>query len=351
MNATRAVLVLPCLAVLACVDGSADPPVAESQTSPSDLSVQAAALRQVAVQHFAPLASAAIPASAPETARFTLGRKLFFDARLSVDAQVACATCHLAAYGGGDGLVKSVGVMGRVNPRNAPTVLNAGLQNLQRWRGDRDSLADQAARALLGPDSFGNADEAEALERLDDAGYASDFERAFPGESRAVSLVNFGEAIAVFERTLRTPGRFDAFLKGDDGALDARELAGLALFMDLGCVDCHAGPGVGGEQLAKFGVLEPYADVTGTDMPDAGRFDVTHDEADRFVFKVPLLRNVAQTAPYFHDGSALGLEQAVRVMAQVQLGQQLREHEVRDLVAFLGALSGAIPGWFSEPNR
>lgn len=356
MSAMRALLScltgLPLLFQLACGEASSgDPPLAESQVAPSDRSGQVTALRQRAAERFGALAAGEIPMLPVEAARFALGRELFFEKRLSADGQVACATCHMAEHGGADGLAKSVGVLGRVNPRNAPTVFNAALQTSQHWRADRDSLADQAARSPLGAGSFGNEDEAQALDRLRDAGYEAEFTRAFPEAESALTLASFGEAVAEFEQTLRTPGRFDDFLQGEDAALDARELAGLALFMEQGCADCHTGPGLGGEQLAKFGIVEDYAQATDSPEPDQGRFDVTHAEEDRYVFKVPVLRNVAETAPYFHDGSVIGLEQAVRVMARVQLGKQLEEHEVRDLVAFLGALSGSPPPWFSEPQR
>src|SRR5262249_43540960 len=162
---------------------------------------------------------------------FELGRALFFEKRLSADGQVSCGTCHLREYGGADGIATALGVNGEKSARNAPTVFNASLQLSQHWHGDRTSLADQAARSPLGAAFLGNADEGEAVERLRTAGYRAAFERAFPESAAALSLVNFGSAIAAYEQTLITPGRFDAFLNGDDDALDARELAGLELFM------------------------------------------------------------------------------------------------------------------------
>jgi cytochrome c peroxidase len=199
--------------------------------------------------------------------------------------------------------------------------------------------------------SFGNQTEQEALDRLHDADYQAAFDRAFPDVDEALSLANLGTAVAAFEDTLITPGRFDAFLRGDNAALDARELAGLELFLDTGCVDCHDGPGLGGQALMKFGLTKPYAPATGSAAVDQGRFDVTQREDDRFVFKVPMLRNVAETAPYFHDGNVIGLEQAVRVMLDVQLGVSLQDFEVDNLAAFLRALSGEAPDWYSEPER
>jgi cytochrome c peroxidase len=289
-----------------------------------------------------------MPTDAAERRRFELGRALFFERRVSADGQVSCGTCHLLQFGGADGLATALGVSGRRNPRNAPTVFNAMLQSSQHWHGDRTSLIDQASRSPLGMNSFGNQDEAEAVGRLRDAGYQGAFDEAFPTATPTLSLATFGAAIASFEQTLSTPGRFDAFLKGDD-VFDDQELAGLELFMDSGCTDCHSGPGLGGTQLAKFGLLEPYEQETGSTAVDQGRFDATQEEADRFVFKVPMLRNVAETAPYFHDGNVIGLEQAVRVMLKVQSGKQLRDYEVRNIVAFLKTLSGPAPAWYAPP--
>lgn len=351
IGARSALVAFAVLLCGACGDAiEPDSPVAESQVQPGSDRNGAAALRERAWLRFEAIEAQTMPVDGPSAARFDLGRRLFFEKRLSADGQVACATCHIAAYGGGDGLAKSLGVMGRQNPRNAPSVFNAGLQTSQHWYGDRESLADQAARSPLGKVSFGNQDEAEAMGRLRDAGYEPDFERAFPDVDAPMSLERLGEAIETFEQTLRTPASFDDFLNGDDDALDARQRAGLALFMDIGCADCHSGAGVGGGQLAKFGRVEAYALATGVEMPDQGRVEVTRDEADRFVFKVPMLRNVAETQPYFHDGSVVGLEQAVRVMAKVQLGRDLTDGQVRILEAFLSSLSGSAPEWFSAPE-
>ena len=337
--------------MLLCAACAGDPTTDNTPPSESLIDPEIAALRQRAASSFGALDAPAIPQDESDLRTFELGRQLFFDERLSADSQVSCGTCHLREFGGADGLALSVGVAGRKSPRNAPTVFNTALQSSQQWRSDRSSLTDQAARAPLDMAWFGNGDEAEALDRLRDAGYQPAFVEAFPDAAAdaALSLANVGSAIAAFEATLVTPGRFDDFLRGDDGALDARERAGLALFLDTGCVDCHASPGLGGEQLTTFGVVKPYQEATGSPVVDQGRFEVTGREEDRYVFKVPMLRNVAETAPYFHDGSVIGLEQAVRVMIDVQLGVTLEDFEVEQLTAFLRALSGAVPEWYAAP--
>jgi cytochrome c peroxidase len=172
------------------------------------------------------------------------------------------------------------------------------------------------------------------------------FEKAFPGEQDAVTPENWGRAIGSYERTLVTPSRFDQFLSGDQQALSDAEQRGLRTFMETGCATCHNGPGVGGGMFQKFGVVEDYSKETGSKEVDKGRFDVTHDDADMYVFKVPSLRNVAMTPPYFHDGAVSTLPEAVRIMAKVQLGQDLAERDIADIVAFLGSLTGQLPDDF-----
>lgn len=279
--------------------------------------------------------------------RVELGHQLFFDPRISADGTVSCSRCHLPALYGTDGLAKPVGAHGRVNPRNAPTVLNAALQFKAHWRGDRVNVEDQAKQALIGPPSFGNPDYAAAVAKLKAIpGYGPLFEKAFPGESDPITPDNWGKAIGAYERTLVTPSRFDDYLAGKAGALSENEKNGLRLFMNNGCIACHNGPGIGGGMFQKFGVREDYWKETGVSEPDKGRFDVTKDPADLYVFKVPSLRNVAMTAPYFHDGSVNSLPDAVRIMAKVQLDQSPTGTEIADITAFLASLTGKLPADF-----
>src|SRR5215831_17280628 len=179
------------------------------------------------------------------------------------------------------------------------------------------------------------------------SGYSSLFEKAFPGESNPITADNWGKAIGAYERTLVTPSRFDDYLRGNASALSDREKNGLRLFMSKGCTSCHNGPGVGGGMFQKFGVHEDYWKETGASNPDKGRFDVTKNPADLYVFKVPSLRNVAMTAPYFHDGSIASLHDAVRIMGKVQLGQTLADDEIADITAFLASLTGKLPADFA----
>jgi cytochrome c peroxidase len=281
--------------------------------------------------------------------RVNLGRKLFFDPRISVDGTVSCARCHQPALYGTDGLPKPRGAHDKLNPRNAPTVLNAALQFKEHWRGDRANVEDQAKQALIGPPSFGDPDYATAMAKIKAIpGYTEMFRNAFPGEPDPVSQDNWGKVIGAYERTLVTPSRFDEYLAGNVQALSPAEQTGLRKFIETGCIACHNGPGVGGGTFQKFGVVEDYWKETGSKQVDKGRFDVTHDPNDMYVFKVPSLRNVAMTPPYFHDGSVQSLTKAVRIMAKVQLGKTLSEQDANDIVTFLHSLTGKLPDAFAS---
>jgi cytochrome c peroxidase len=280
--------------------------------------------------------------------RVELGRALFFDPRISIDGTVSCARCHQPSLYGTDGLPKAIGVKDRANPRNSPTVLNAALHFNAHWRGDRVNVEDQAVKALTGPASFGQPDFDTAMARLQAIpGYLPLFQKAFPGEKSPFTAENWGKAIGAYERTLATPSPFDAFLAGDVKALSPMAKSGLDQFINTGCTACHNGVGVGGGIFQKFGVKEDYWKATGSKEIDRGRFDVTQKQEDMYVFKVPSLRNVAMTAPYFHDGSVATLGDAVRTMAQVQLGKQLKSGEIEQIVGFLNSLTGALPKDFA----
>lgn len=281
--------------------------------------------------------------------RVRLGRRLFFDPRISLDGTVSCSKCHQPALYGTDALAKPIGVKDRENPRNAPTVLNAALQFAAHWRGDRKNVEDQATQALVGPPSFGEPNYDAAMAKINAIpGYAELFHKAFPNDANPVTPQNWGRAIGAYERTLVTPAPFDAYLKGNVDALTPLARTGLRKFIDTGCAGCHNGVGVGGGMFQKFGVTEDYWNETHSKTVDKGRFDVTKNAADTYVFKVPSLRNVAMTPPYFHDGSAATLPEAVRVMAKVQLGKTLADQDVNDIVAFLHSLTGHLPRDFAN---
>lgn len=275
--------------------------------------------------------------------RVSLGRMLFSDTRVSADGTVSCMRCHQASLYATDALPKSRGAHDKLLPRNANTVFNAALHVRQHWRGDFETVEQQAEHALLGP-GMANPDYTTAMARVKAIpGYPERFKTAFPGEAEPVTADNWGKAVGAFERTLVTPSRFDDYLGGRADALTAGERRGLRTFIDTGCARCHRGVGVGGNQFRKFGVKEDYWKATHAREIDRGRADVTKDPADLYVFKVPGLRNVEMTPPYFHDGSVGTLPEAVRVMARVQLGKTLSDSDTAALVTFLKSLTGKPP--------
>lgn len=308
----------------------------------------AASVLQLAREVFKPLPPSMATPQHPITPQLVkLGDDLYWDPRLSADGAVSCARCHQPSLYGSDGLPKSLGVHDRLNPRRAPTVLNAALEFRELWLGQARDVEEQATHAFLGPTSFGNSGYPAVIARVNAIpGYRPLFERAFPGQSNPVTPENMGRAIGAYERTLVTPAPFDRFLRGDTGALTVAQRTGLWTFVETGCASCHNGVDVGGNSFRKFGVVEDYWKATGSKEIDKGRYAVTHDSVDMYVFKVPMLRNVAMIPPYFHDGSVASLPQAVRVMARVQLGKRLTGEQTRAIVSFLDSLTGPMPADF-----
>lgn len=273
-----------------------------------------------------------------DAAKVALGRQLFSDTRLSGDGSIACISCHDLGRGGDDGLPVSKGVAGRLGDINAPTVFNAAFNFRQFWDGRAATLEAQVDGPVHNPVEMA-ADWPRVLQLLQqDASLRRRFAEAYP---QGLNEANVRHAIAEFERSLVTPSRFDRWLRGDDGALSEDEKAGYRLFKRHGCSSCHQGVNVGGNLFQRFGVMDDYFARKGTlTRADLGRFNVTGREDDRHVFKVPTLRNVALTAPYFHDASAVSLEDAVSVMGRYQLGIELPARDVTLIAAFLQSLSG-----------
>lgn len=272
-----------------------------------------------------------------------LGTMLYSDPRLSASHTLACAACHSMGLGGADARSTSLGHRWQHGGRNAPTVLNAVYNTAQFWDGRAKDLTEQAGGPISNPIEMAMPTNQVIPTLKSIAGYSDLFAKAFPGDKDPIRLPNVQVAIAAYEATLVTPNApFDRFLKGDGQALGAAERRGLKSFMDNGCAACHNGVNMGGGMYAKFGVVSPPpADL----LPpgDVGRFAVTANEADRHVYKVPTLRNIALTAPYFHTGKVWDLDEAVSVMAKVQLGKTLPRQEISDIVAFLKSLTGDQP--------
>ena len=283
-----------------------------------------------------------LPASAPEPAdnpstpeRVDLGRMLFFEPKLSRSGTIACNTCHVVGAAGVDHRDVAIGEGARTGPRNSPTVFNAAFLQSQFWDGRAPTLEEQAKGPIQAHVEMDLTPE-EAVENLRATGYEPYFARAFPEADTALTFDHVAMAIAAFERTLLTPGSpFDRYLEGEEDALTPEQKEGLTLFQQAGCVGCHNGPLLGGNGFAAFSHVEGDE--------DRGRADVTQREEDEYFFRIAPLRNVAVTHPYFHDGSAATLDEAVAIMGEVQLGRSFTEEERANLVAFLESLTGEFP--------
>lgn len=271
--------------------------------------------------------------------KIALGRMLYFDARLSKNQDVSCNSCHALDSYGVDGQPTSPGHKGQLGGRNSPTVYNAGAHVAQFWDGRAADLEEQAGGPVLNPVEMAMPDEASVLKVLNSVpGYVEAFKKAFPADKAPVTYANMTQAIGAFERKLVTPAPFDKYIQGDEGALTDAQKKGLNTFVESGCTACHNGPELGGKAYFKLGMVKPWPSES-----DLGRFDVTKNEADKMVFRVPTLRNVAKTGPYFHDGSVKDLDDAVQKMAVHQLGRELTSQQVAEIVSFLDSLTGELP--------
>jgi cytochrome c peroxidase len=278
--------------------------------------------------------------------KVALGRMLYYDARLSKGQDVSCNSCHELSKYGVDNQPVSDGHKGQKGTRNSPTVYNAAGHFVQFWDGSAPTVEEQAKGPILNPVEMAMPGQKNALAVLDSMPeYIEAFQKAFPGEKHPVTFDNLAKAIGAFERKLVTVSRWDKFLGGDQAALSDEEKTGLNKFLDAGCQNCHNGIYMGGSMFQKLGLARPWDNAN-----DPGRFAVTKQEADRMVFKVPGLRNVEKTAPYFHDGSIPTLDEAVRQMADHQLARTLSKEETGSIIAFLKALTGELPTeYIKEP--
>lgn len=290
-----------------------------------------------------PVDPPALPGNQATKEKVALGTMLYFDPRLSATHSVSCASCHNTGLGGGDNAPTSAGFHGQRGARNSSTVYNAAYNFSQFWDGRAKDLEDQAGGPMVNPVEMGSPEQHIAQQLTAPPGYHAAFKSAFPDDPSPISKANAQKAIALFEATLITPNApFDQYLRGDAEELNTTQKAGLTLFMGKGCATCHAGTNMGGTMYAKFGAVAA-PDMKYRPIGDKGRRGITGDAADDYAFKVPTLRNIALTAPYFHTGSEQDLAKVVDVMARVQLGQTLTKQETDQIVAFLGALTGDQP--------
>ncbi len=279
-----------------------------------------------------------------DQAKVELGNKLFHDPKLSTNDSVSCATCHLLNKGGTDRLPKSLGMLGSKVPLNSPTVYNSGFQFHQFWDGRVKTLEEQAEQAISAPKEMGGLDWSSIIEKLKKSPeYAEALKEIYGREISKDDLLN---AIATFQRSLYTPNApFDLYLRGNKNAISPQAKQGYNLFKSYGCITCHQGMLLGGNMFQSLGVFGDYfADRGNVIKSDYGRYNVTGKEEDRHVFKVPTLRNVELTAPYFHDGNPQTLDEAIKLMGKYQLGIEIQQKDVDLIMSFLRSLTGEYQG-------
>ncbi len=274
-----------------------------------------------------------------EKNRVELGRVLYFEKRLSRDNSISCNSCHDTKKFGVDGKDFSVGFEDHLTGRNSPTSFNAFMHVSQFWDGRAADVEEQAKGPILAAGEMAMPSGDEVVKKLSAIdGYPALFRKAFPEDGNPLNYDNVGKAIGAYERLFVTPSRFDKALAGDHDALTEKEYRGLTKFVTNGCVACHNGNLLGGTMFQKVGTVKPWPN-----QKDQGRYDLTKNEADKMMFKVPSLRNIAKTAPYFHDASAKTLEEAVRMMGRHQFGKEISDEDIADIVAFLKSLTGELP--------
>ena len=293
-------------------------------------------VHEIATSFFKPLPTS-MPGSDKDTAaQIMLGEKLYFDRSLSINNTQSCNSCHniLNGASGVDSLKVSIGALGGVGTRNAPATWNAGLHVAQFWDARAKTLEEQAIFPILNPKEMAMISEEDVINKLTTKAYIAEFENAFPSQKSPITVSNISHALAAFQRTLISKDRFDDFLAGDLNAIKQDEKEGLIVFIDKGCVGCHNGPLLGGQLIMKMGLVNPYPNVI-----DKGRAEVTGNPADNYLFKVPSLRDVLNTSPYFHDGAVDSIEQAIEDTAWHQLGIKLNQKEVIAIKAFFNTLN------------
>jgi cytochrome c peroxidase len=327
----------PAAASLSNVGKEAKAPGATAAEAPSP--VASKEFNPRLLRRFKPLRASLNEGPAPSAAEVDLGRMLFFETRISKNGSESCNSCHSLTNYGVDSQPTSPGFDGTRGTRNSPSVYNAAGFFAQFWDGRAINVEEQAKGPILNPTEMGMKDAAQVEQTLRSiAGYEDAFHKAYPDDKQPITYANVGKAIGAFERGLVTPARWDSYLKGDKSALTPDEVEGLRVFTNVGCMVCHTGEFLGGSMYEKVGAVEPW-----TNQKDPGRFNVTKDERDRMVFKVPSLRNIAKTAPYFHDGSGKTLPEAVQMMGRHQLGLELSQTEITSIVTWLNSLTGQLP--------
>lgn len=323
-----------------CGGGQQDQPVADAGPSQADKD-----LLQQAQTYFQALpATAENPANKITEEKVKLGKTLYFDTRLSLKGNNSCNSCHNLDTYGVDNLPTSKGDAGNFGERNSPTVYNSALHAIQFWDGRAKDVEEQAGGPILNPVEMAIPNEAFIEKKLRGVKeYQPMFKAAFPEDKDAITFANITKSIAAFERTLLTPSKFDDFLKSDHNALTTGEKEGLKTFIDVGCTTCHNGQALGGTMMQKFALFGDYRELTHSKGNDEGLKKQTKKESDKDMFKVPSLRNIEKTGPYFHDGSVADLKEAIKIMGKTELNKDLSQADIDKIYVFLKALTGKIP--------
>lgn len=327
-------IVFSAIALAACKNESREKPVASNEDYE--------AIYDKATTFFQPISS--LELETPDANKVKLGKYLFFDTRLSGEGNISCNSCHnLKTYGVDNERFSPGDAPGTFGGRNSPTVFHAALHKMQFWDGRAADVEEQAGGPILNPLEHNIKDEQQLVDRLKEVELYQDlFAKAYGGDN-PITFANLTNAIGAFERTLIPEGRFDEYLAGNQDALNDQEKRGLRTFIDSGCITCHSGPALGGQMLQKFGLFSDYWMETDSEDVDLGLYEISEREAEKYFFKVPGLRNITHTAPYFHDGSIDDLNQAVWIMGKLQRNVDLSDQEIEDIVAFLSSLSSDIP--------
>lgn len=323
------------LSIISCKDNN------KKEAEKDDLKKDGYQLITDANVYFKPISSVDI--EEPDSIAVKLGKHLFYDTRLSGEGNISCNSCHnLNTYGVDNERFSPGDVEGTFGNRNSPTVLYAALHKMQFWDGRAETVEEQAAGPILNPIEHNIKDEDQLVNRLKEVELYQDmFAKAYGDEG--ITFNNVLNAIGAFERTLMPESRFDKFLEGDESALNEKEKRGLEGFIESGCITCHSGIAIGGQMLQKFGLFDEYWKQTQSEKIDLGLYEISENEVEKYFFKVPGLRNIEHTHPYFHDGSVADLKKAVEIMAELQTARDLSEGEIDDMVAFLSSLSADVP--------
>ncbi|MCX2839459.1 c-type cytochrome [Salinimicrobium sp. MT39] len=328
----RFLLLLSLFVIISCKN--------KNENTETDFTDEGYELLTDASVYFQPLSS--VEMEEPDSNAVKLGKHLFYDTRLSGEGNISCNSCHnLNTYGVDNRQFSPGDVEGTFGNRNSPTVLYAALHKMQFWDGRAQTVEEQAAGPILNPIEHNIKQEEQLVNRLKEVELYQDlFTKAYGDEG--ITFENALKAIGAFERTLMPKSRFDSYLEGDHSALTEREKSGLKSFINAGCITCHSGVAMGGQMFQKFGLYEDYWKYTESETIDLGLYEISQDEMDKYFFKVPGLRNIEHTYPYFHDGSVEDLNKAVEIMVELQTANDLSETEIEDIVAFLKSLSADV---------